>query len=165
MTSKQQLNEMREKYRREGYKLAIREMKNIKNGMRLDEADISPAKPEQIIDLVRALDIINTNVIAVVTCKWIAVAYNDDVKKLKALADQSLFSSAPAPRKLRDFARKISAGENISATQLKAAGIAIKEIQDAIKKAIPLTKKGAKIMYNTITGNLEIGAKRFNEAI
>lgn len=151
MTSRE-LAKFRSKYLREGYRKAVKNMKQI------NEAN-NMATAEQVDEFVDKVSFLSSRINEICQMQWIAVAYNPIVKELKEIYQSSIVQSSPAMSKLVNIRKKIKMGQPLTDRNLQAAKAAIDEVAPAVKKAIGLAEKAYKLIYDSSLETLNKYAK------
>lgn len=157
MTNKE-LAKFRSKYLREGFREAVRDMRQINEANDMATAD-------QVDRFVDAVTIWSYRLNEICQVQWISVAYSPAVKELREIYQSSIVQSSSAMNKLVNIRKKIKAGQPLSDRNLKTAKDAIDQIAPALEKSFVLAEKAYKIIYDASIKSLKDSTRALKEFI
>lgn len=157
--SKKQITLLREKYRKQGFKLA---MKEINEARRTGAENIDA---EQILAIADGLNSVNIAIGYILNLKWIGIVHDAKMKELKDIHSRFIASSALAPRTLANLVKKIKSGKELTDDNYNTASLAIQEIVNGVKKAEPLILQGFELVKTLSERMLNYGLEQIDKAI
>lgn len=155
MTSKKGIMQLREKYRKLGFKMAMNEAAKTKP---------KKAKAEQIIDFYKGLDFIRNSILVILQNDLVSVVQSEVVRKLKSVYTQYFTATSSSLKTIEELTLKIEQGEILSDSQFEAAARALDDISKGIRKVEPLAIRAFEIIHKANEKYLTNGIKQTKTA-